>query len=291
MGFGENLQFLRKKKNITQEQLAEQLEVSRQSVSKWESDISYPEMEKLLQICDLFSCDLDTLLRGNVQEHIQEDSAEYDNHMNWFSKAIASGVCLVLLGVSLLIALQTIPLIGDFSVLFFLCFVIVAVVIFIPAGISHDDFLKKHQDLRPFYPQEVRDRFQKKFMFTIAAGVALILIGVVLLVGVGAMPKVSEKTTLQFTALFLFFVAIAATAFVYIGLQKSKYDFEEIAVSEESKKAGELIGKICGCIMLTATAIFLTLGFVWNLWHVSWVVFPVGGILCGIVSTIFSKTK
>ena len=46
--FGENLQFYRKKKDMTQEQLAEQLEVSRQTVSKWESGVSYPEMEKIL---------------------------------------------------------------------------------------------------------------------------------------------------------------------------------------------------------------------------------------------------
>ena len=50
MSFGENLQYLRKQKEITQEQLAEQLEVSRQSVSKWESGQSFPEMEKLLQL-------------------------------------------------------------------------------------------------------------------------------------------------------------------------------------------------------------------------------------------------
>lgn len=42
MSLGENLQFLRKKNDITQEQLAEKLEVSRQSVSKWESDTTYP---------------------------------------------------------------------------------------------------------------------------------------------------------------------------------------------------------------------------------------------------------
>ena len=56
MSFGENLQFYRKRKDITQEQLAEQLGVSRQTVSKWESDSSYPEMEKILQLCDLFEC-------------------------------------------------------------------------------------------------------------------------------------------------------------------------------------------------------------------------------------------
>ena len=56
MSLGENLQYLRKRDNITQEQLAEQLDVSRQSVSKWESDTTYPEMEKLLQLCQMFHC-------------------------------------------------------------------------------------------------------------------------------------------------------------------------------------------------------------------------------------------
>lgn len=50
MGFAENLQFLRQKKGYTQEQIAEQLQVSRQSVSKWESGGSFPEMDKLLQL-------------------------------------------------------------------------------------------------------------------------------------------------------------------------------------------------------------------------------------------------
>lgn len=51
MSFSENLQFFRDRADMTQEQLAERLEVSRQSVSKWESATSYPEMEKLLQLC------------------------------------------------------------------------------------------------------------------------------------------------------------------------------------------------------------------------------------------------
>ncbi len=55
-------QFYRQQGGLTQEQLAETLGVSRQSVSKWESGQSYPEMEKLLALCELFRCDLDTLL-------------------------------------------------------------------------------------------------------------------------------------------------------------------------------------------------------------------------------------
>ncbi|MDE7036107.1 MAG: helix-turn-helix domain-containing protein, partial [Eubacteriales bacterium] len=51
MSFGENLQYYRSEGGLTQEQLAERLEVSRQSVSKWESDASFPEMDKLLVMC------------------------------------------------------------------------------------------------------------------------------------------------------------------------------------------------------------------------------------------------
>ena len=66
MSFSDNLQVLRKRNNMTQEQLAEQLEVSRQAVSKWESGQSYPEMEKLLIICDMFHCDMDSLVKGDL---------------------------------------------------------------------------------------------------------------------------------------------------------------------------------------------------------------------------------
>ena len=74
MSFSENLQFLRDRAGLTQEQLAERLEVSRQSVSKWESAASYPEMEKLLLMCDLFHTDLDTLLRGDARESCHDQS-------------------------------------------------------------------------------------------------------------------------------------------------------------------------------------------------------------------------
>ncbi|MCI9551479.1 MAG: helix-turn-helix domain-containing protein [Oscillospiraceae bacterium] len=57
MTFGENLQFLRKRANMTQEDLAEKMEVSRQSVSKWESNVSYPETDAILRLCSLFHCD------------------------------------------------------------------------------------------------------------------------------------------------------------------------------------------------------------------------------------------
>ena len=59
MSFGKNLQFLRHLKgNMTQEDLAEKLNISRQTVSKWELDAAQPEMDKAIALCSLFNCSL-----------------------------------------------------------------------------------------------------------------------------------------------------------------------------------------------------------------------------------------
>ena len=67
MFLGSNLQYLRKTNNsMTQERLAERMGVSRQTVSKWESGEAYPELPKLVELCDIFSCKLDALLREDM---------------------------------------------------------------------------------------------------------------------------------------------------------------------------------------------------------------------------------
>lgn len=66
MSFADNLQYLRRKNKITQEGLAEELGVSRQSVSKWETGEAYPETEKLIAISEKFGITLDELLRGDI---------------------------------------------------------------------------------------------------------------------------------------------------------------------------------------------------------------------------------
>ena len=68
MTLGEKLARARKEKNITQEQLADELGVSRQAISKWESDVAYPETDKLIRMSELFDCSLDYLLKENITE-------------------------------------------------------------------------------------------------------------------------------------------------------------------------------------------------------------------------------
>lgn len=66
MDFGKNLQVLRKMAGMTQEQLAEKLNVSRQTISKWELGEILPEIEKLLELCKTFNCSLDQMLREKM---------------------------------------------------------------------------------------------------------------------------------------------------------------------------------------------------------------------------------
>ena len=68
MKFGENLKNIRKEKNMSQEQLAEKVNVSRQSVSKWETGESYPEMNNILELCKIFNCNINDLIHTNMSD-------------------------------------------------------------------------------------------------------------------------------------------------------------------------------------------------------------------------------
>ena len=76
MSFRTNLQYLRAERHMAQEQLAMLLGVSRQSVTKWEAEKSYPEMDKLIKMCQIFECSLDDLVTGDVSRRgipVRED--------------------------------------------------------------------------------------------------------------------------------------------------------------------------------------------------------------------------
>jgi DNA-binding XRE family transcriptional regulator len=76
MSFGKNLQYLRQlSAGMTQEALADRLNVSRQTISKWEMDAANPEMDKALELCKVFNCTLDHLFREEMDRH----SSVYSN--------------------------------------------------------------------------------------------------------------------------------------------------------------------------------------------------------------------
>lgn len=116
MKFGDNLKKLRKTKKLSQEDLAEKLNVSRQSVSKWETGDAYPEMNNLLELCKVFHCKINDLVNDsiididslgeNVKKEVISLKQEEQNKMKGLSKAIS-----VLAKIIRIVCLATIPLV------------------------------------------------------------------------------------------------------------------------------------------------------------------------------------
>ncbi len=96
MNLADNLKKLRKENNMSQEDLADKLGVSRQSVSKWESGQAYPEMDKVLQLCKLFNLNINDLLNENITEvkEKKESSNKYNKYVDDFLDFITRTVKL-----------------------------------------------------------------------------------------------------------------------------------------------------------------------------------------------------
>lgn len=99
MNFGENLKKLRKAKKLSQEDLAEKMQVSRQSVSKWETGAAYPEMNNILELCKILHCRINDLVNDSIidvdllDEEIKMNAVKFKKEqqkkMKGLSKAIA----------------------------------------------------------------------------------------------------------------------------------------------------------------------------------------------------------
>lgn len=282
MKFNEKLQMLRKEKGFSQEQLAEALDISRQAVSKWEAGMAYPEFDKLTALADLYEVSLDDLLREDhgIQKSELNGKEAYEKHYQFFSRMIASGVGLLSLG-AIAMSFLIVKYQEHFFVplLVFFLFVVLSLPIFIYAGIQHEEYMK-NEDFEDFYPKEEKYHFTKKFAFALCIGGVLILLGIIpLLLGY-------LKDFFPFSVLL---IGGSLPLFAYFGIQKEKYDMVEVKSNRNSTSS--LIDRCCGAIMLFATALFLYLGIVQNMWHPGWIVFPIGGILCGILETLLEKRK
>lgn len=84
MRFCDKLPKIRKENNLSQEQLADRLGVSRQAVSKWESGASYPDMDKILQICKVLDCNLEDLLDDGTVGNSKPSKINLMNSLNDF---------------------------------------------------------------------------------------------------------------------------------------------------------------------------------------------------------------
>lgn len=259
MTLAEKVMLLRKQRGWSQEELAEHLGISRQSISKWESGISIPDIDRIIKMSDLFGVSTDYLLKEQIEfeENKREDQTnenikiskaievsdeEVNDFINLTKKAsirIAAAISLFILSPIIFVFLLGISeyensnitenMASGIGATFLLILVAIGVSILIINGmkLSKYRYLEKEMISLSYGVKEgVKERketFENSYHISIAVGVVLCILGVVPLLLSGAFGA-SEMIQLYCVILLLVFVAVAVYLFVRYGIMTSCYE-------------------------------------------------------------------
>jgi transcriptional regulator with XRE-family HTH domain/ABC-type cobalt transport system substrate-binding protein len=316
MNLSEKIIYLRKQKGWSQEELANQMGVSRQSVSKWESSGSYPELDKVIQMSNLFNVSTDYLLKDNarpVSDNNEEKSNvvrlsktkahEFMDEMRDKGKKISIGVSLCVFAPAILVSTTVLNSVEMFSnynedhlmgigLLIMFLLIVAAVFIFITNGSRAEQYNGKEIDLDNSTRNEVirlKEEYEPKFMKTVAVAVSFIILAVIPIVGSGIL-SLAEEITILTVSLLLSTVAISVHFIVRASFIKDSYNFllNEAEFSKVKQKKAKKIEKLEGVFWSVTVAIYLLWSFLTYDWHITWLVFPVAGVLSSIIPILLS---
>ena len=306
---------LRKKNGWSQEELANQLNVSRQAVSKWESAQAAPDLNKILAMSQLFGVTTDYLLKDDLEteEFAGSDApaalrrvtlAEAASFLAWRDRAsllIAGAVLLCILGVLALIGLAGAAgfagmdenTAGGLGVGALLIFVAAAVMLFVYCGHRNApyEFLEK-EDFEADYgvdglAQKKLLEGQKARTVLTAAGLALCVLSPIPLV-LSAFLAPGDLAKLVLLCLTLLLAGLGAALCIVAGVRKAAADklLRQGDYSPESKRVSSIVGPVSTVYWLLVTAAYLAWSFLGNSWQISWVIWPVAGVLYAAVRVL-----
>lgn len=307
---------LRKKNGWSQEELADKMNVSRQAVSKWEAAQTTPDLEKILQLGNLFGVTTDYLLKDElVDEEFVEgvdetpirkiSLAEANDYLEQRKNAsvqiaIATFLCIISpILIFLLLAFSectSIPITENLAVgigmvaLFSL--VTIAVVIYIRVGFKNApyEFLEKEPFETEYGVTGLAREKQKTYRntyikYNIFGTCACILSPVplicVALSGKGLLVMIMLCVTLLTVAIGVMFFIVAGVR--WASMQKL---LKEGEFSEKGKQKNKIIEAIGTVYWLLATAIYLGWSFLTSNWHITWVIWPIAGVLFAVVELV-----
>ena len=309
---------LRKKNGWSQEELADKMNVSRQAVSKWESAQTIPDLEKILQLGTLFGVTTDYLLKDEIEEEefSNDDSSDttvkkisieeantYLEQRKRASWRIALATFLCILSPIALIVLTTLsglpnPIITETTasavgLIVLFAFILCAVPIYIYCGFKNEPyaFLDKNIPFELEYGvkglvTEKKNAFRPTYIAYNIIATCVCIFSVVPLV----LLSFSENEVLVAVALALLMIiaGIGAGMFIVAGTQNASIQklLKEGDFTEKEKKRTRVKEIVGFCYWGVLTAIYLAVSFLNNQWHLSWIIFTVGGVLFPVVMCI-----
>ena len=217
-------------------------------------------------------------------------------------RQIASGVGIILLGVCVLIFLNALAgqgyiaekvgqALGIGGLLLLIAF---AVYNFIMAGIKSEKYEKLETTTVKIDPYlhdrigQMKEDYRPVFARSIAGGVALILLGVVGLVTVAILDLGGEFGVMLMVVGLLLAIGMAIGLFISAGTTMETYDklLNEGDYTQQHKAGNTIAEKISGPYWMFVVTIYLTWSFLGSAWYISWVVFPIAGVLFGLISVV-----
>lgn len=325
MILSEKIMELRKKKGWSQEELAEKLDISRQSVSKWESGGSIPDIDRILTLSRLFEVSTDYLLKDELQLDVassvepSEDNQEQTTRSismeeaNRFMELKRKLSWRIAAAISLFI-LSPVPVLlfdvwsvekpfgingdvaGGVGPAIVLMLVAVGVVVLILCGMqmSKYDYLEKER-IRLEYgvagiTEKKKEEFAPVLRGSVACGVALCILGVVPILMTGAYEE-SVVANQYGVILLLCMVAAAVFLFVRSGIINDSFDklLQREDYTRENKEFNRKASPFACAYWCIVTAIFLGIGFLTedsDGWGYAWVVWPIAGVLFGALMSV-----
>lgn len=296
----------RKKNGWSQEELANKLGVSRQAVSKWESSGSIPDLQRILQMSELFGVTTDYLLKDEIEEEplneyvetktikvSMEEANQYLDMKSKGSRIVANATSLCILSPVPLIVLGTMTenhtLVG-FSLVFLLILIAIAVYLFVNYGLheSHMQHLEKESFETEYgvsgMVRERREQYEPTFIRNIAIGVVLCILSVIPTIMAGVM-EVKDYMSGISVGLLLIIVSIGVNILIRADMIKSSYDtlLQEGEYTKEEKHLKKKTDAFSGAYWCLMVAIYLGWSFWTNNWKFTWIIWPVAGALYAAV--------
>ena len=329
MILADKLVAMRKKHGWSQEELAAQLGVSRQSVSKWESGSSIPDLDKILKLSALFGVSTDFLLKdsaelppaaefeetpdeaesGSVRVFTLAQANEYLALVRRSAGMIALGVSLCILSPTALILLGALSdkeggyrlsesLAAAAGMPFLVVMVTAAVALFLLFGrpLEAYEFLEK-EPIDLAYGvcgilQKQKAAYEPTHAISLVVGIALCILSVIPLFVAASL---SEDGMAVIVGLLLLFVLVAVGVFFLVRSCCIQGGFqrllEEGDYTRENKLAVKKNDPLAAIYWCIVTAIYLGWSFYTMDWWRTWILWPVAGVLYGAVLGIASLLR
>ncbi len=325
MILADKLYKLRTTCGLSQEEVAEKMNVSRQSVSKWESGNSIPGLDKIIELAKLYNVSTDYLLLDEIEELPEdvvvdtyegvtvrevtlEEANSYIKLVREGSKRIALGVLLCILSPVPLMVLLGVngnsgaeDIAGGIGAACLLVIIAIAVAIFIFNGMKLDayEYLEKEEFILGYGVSGIIKKedelFRPGYHKFMAIGVALCVIAAVpLIITAGFSGR--DDIILYMVAVLLLTVAIGVYLIVCVSVEKDAYDklLQIGEYTKEEKYKNKKLEAFSGAYWCIVTAVYLGVSFIYHSWHISWVVWPIAGVLFAAIHSIlgtFVKTE